>query len=77
MLFGHKISVIADTVIDGVKVATFSASLDVETNNLTLATRHIDKNACKEHRDIIRDDQKKFEDYAYSLQDMVKEIVPV
>ena len=73
MLSNHKISIIADTVIDGVKIATYSASLDVETDNLTLGVRHNDKEACKVNRDIVREDRKKFEDFAYSLQDMIKE----
>ena len=77
MLFGHKVSIIADTVIDGVKIATYSATLDVETDNLTLGTRHVDKEACKANRDMVREDQKKFEDYAYYLQDVMKEIVQV
>lgn len=77
MLSSHKISIIADSIVDDVKIATFSASLDVVTDNLNLGIRHVDKEACKEYRDIVREDQKKFEDYAYSLQDMMKEIVPV
>lgn len=73
MLDNHKINIIADTVIDGVKVATYSASLDVATDNLTLGVRHVDKESCKLNRDLVREDQKKFEDFAYSLQDMLKE----
>jgi hypothetical protein len=29
----------------------------------------IDKDACKEHRSIVRQDQAAFEDYAYEMQD--------
>lgn len=76
MLSNHRVSIIADTAIDGEKIATFTASLDVETDNLSLSVRHVDKEACKEYRDIVREDQKKFEDYAYYLQDMMKEIAP-
>lgn len=74
MLSNHKISIIADTIVDDVKIASFSASLDVDTSNLTLGIRHINKEACKNNRDMIRDDQKKFEDFAYSLQDYIKEV---
>ena len=77
MLSNHKISIVADTVLDGVKIATYSASLDVATDNLTLGVRHDDKEACKVNRDLVREDQKKFEDYAYYLQDVMKEIVTV
>lgn len=77
MLNNHKVSIIADTIVNDVKIATFSASLDVVSNSLTLGSRYIDKEACKINRDVVREDQKKFEDYAYYLQDMMKEIVPV
>ena len=77
MLSNHKISIIADTILDDVKIATYSASLDVATDNLTLGVRHNDKEACKLNRDLVREDQKKFEDYAYYLQDVMKGIVTV
>lgn len=72
MLSNHKISIIADTIVSDVRIASHSASLNVKTAELTMGTRHIDKDACKTHRDTVRADQKEFEDFAYSLQDMVK-----
>ena len=74
MLINHKISILADTVVDDIKIASFSASLNADTGDMTLSSRHIDKEACKINRDIVREDQKKFEDFAYSLQDHVKEV---
>lgn len=67
-----RITIIADTVVDEVKIASYGVILNAETNGLSLTTRHIDKEACKFHKDIIRADQAEFEDYAYNLQDMLK-----
>ena len=72
MLTNTRITIVADTIVDEVKIASFGAILNAETNDLSLTTRHIDKEACKIHRDIVRADQTEFEDYAYSLQDMLK-----
>ena len=72
MLSNNRITIVADAIVDDAKIASFGAILNVETMELSLTTRHIDKEACKLHRDIIRDDQREFEDYAYSLQDMLK-----
>ena len=74
MLNNHKISIIAESVVDGVKIASFSASMDANTAELRLGVSHIDREACKNNRNIVRDDQKKFEDFAYSLQDYIKEV---
>lgn len=72
MLSNNRITIVADAIVDDAKIASFGAILNVDTMELSLTTRHIDKEACKVHRDIIRDDQREFEDYAYSLQDMLK-----
>ena len=72
MLANNRITIVADTVVNDAKIASFGAILNVDTMELSLTTRHVDKDACKTHRDIVRADQKEFEDYAYSLQDMLK-----
>lgn len=72
MLTNTRITIVADTVVDEVKIASFGAILNTETNDLSLTNRHIDKEACKIHKDIVRVDQAAFEDYAYNLQDMLK-----
>lgn len=68
MLAGTKITISADTVVDGVKIATHSAILIVEDNDLSLYTRQIDKELCKLHKDIVRADRAEFEDFAYDMQ---------
>ncbi len=72
MLSNKRLTIIADTIIDEVKIASFGAVLNLDTMELSMTSRHIDKEACKVHRDVVRADQQEFEDYAYSLQDMLK-----
>lgn len=74
MLNNHRISILADTVVDDTKIASFTASLDATTGDMTLATRHIDKEACKTYREVVRRDQKTFEDRAYSIQDYIRSV---
>ena len=72
MLSSTRITIMSDVIVDEVKIASFGAILNAETNDLSLTTRHIDKEACKIHKDIVRADQAEFEDYAYALQDQLK-----
>lgn len=72
MLNKHKISIISESTVNDVKIASFSASLDVNTAELRLGTSYIDSELCKVNRDVVRADQKTFEDFAYSLQDYIK-----
>ena len=67
-----RLTIVADTVVDDVKIATYGAVLDVETGELALTNRHIDNEACKIHKDIVRADRTEFEDFAYMIQDMLK-----
>lgn len=69
MLAKKKITVSADTIINDVRIATHAAILDIEENDLSLYTRQIDKEACKEHKEVVRADRAEFEDFAYALQE--------
>lgn len=69
MLSNKRLTILADTVVDNAKIASYVAVLDLEDMDLSLSSRHIDNNACKVHKDIVRKDNKDFEDYAYALQD--------
>ena len=75
MLSGKRISIVADSVIDGEKVASFGAVLNPETLEMSMTGRYINKDACKVHRDIVRADQAEFEDYAYAVQDTLKAVM--
>lgn len=72
MLTNNRITIVADCVVEDTKIASFGAILDTDSMELSLSTRHIDKDACKTHRDVVRADQQAFEDNAYALQDMLK-----
>lgn len=72
MLTNNRITILADTVADETKIASYAAVLTVDDMDLSLTTRYIDKEACKIHKDVVRADQAAFEDYAYNLQDLLK-----
>lgn len=69
MLSNHRLTIVADTVIDDVKIASYGAILNLDTNELSLTNRHIDNEACKTHKEIVRADRTEFEDFAYMIQD--------
>lgn len=72
MLTNKRLTIVSDTVIDDVKIASFGAILNLDTMELHMTSRHIDRDACKTYKDVVRADQAEFEDYAYSVQDMLK-----
>ena len=74
MLSNQRITIVADTVVDEVKIATYGAILNVETGELSLTNRNIDNEACKVHKDIIRADRAEFEDFAYMIQDNLRAV---
>lgn len=69
MLGNKRITIVADTVIDDVKVATYGAILDMTTGELAMTNRNVDNHACKIYKDVVRADRAEFEDFAYNLQD--------
>ena len=72
MLNGTRLTIVGDSVVNDVRIATFGAVLNLEDMELSLTSRHIDKELCKNNRDVVRKDQADFEDYAYDLQDRLK-----
>lgn len=71
MLTNKRITILADTVIDCAKIATYGAVINVDNMEMELTSRHIDKEACKTYRDMIRADQAEFEDAAYDIQELL------
>ena len=71
MLNNKRMTIIADTVVDEAKIATYGAILDLITGELSLTTRNIDNDACKTHKEVVRADRAEFEDFAYMMQDMI------
>lgn len=72
MLNGTRLTIVADSVVNDIRIATFGAVLNLDDMELSLTSSHIDKELCKINRDIVRKDQADFEDYAYDLQDRLK-----
>lgn len=72
MLDNRRVSIVSDCTVDGEKIATFGAVLNLNDMELAMTGRFINKDACKAYRDIVRDDQASFEDYAYMLQDTLR-----
>lgn len=69
MLNNKRLTIVAETVLGGEKIASYGAILNLDTMELSLTSRHIDKEACKLNKELVRADQAEFEDYAYMLQD--------
>lgn len=70
-LSNNRLTIMADTVIDDVKIASYGAILNLEDMRLSLNTRNVDEHACKIHRDVVRADRAAFEDFAYEVQEAV------
>lgn len=73
MLTKSRITLEAMTIVNDAEICRHIAIITAENNEVSMFTRMIDKNACKEHRDIVRADRAAFEDWAYSIQDQHKE----
>ena len=73
-LSNNRLTIVADTIVDDVKIASYGAVLDLNTRSLSLAARHLDEDACKLHRDVVRADRAAFEDFAYEVQEVVATI---
>lgn len=71
MLNNKRITIVAETLLDGEKIASYGAILNLDDMDLSLTSRQIDKEACKFNKEIVRADQAEFEDYAYMIQDLL------
>lgn len=72
MLNNTRLTIVAETVLDDEKIASYGAILNLDTMELSLTNRYIDKEACKLNKELVRADQAEFEDYAYMVQDQLK-----
>lgn len=73
MLNNKRVTITADSVMDDAKIASYGAILNTDTGELSLTSRNINHEACKEHRDIVRAERAEFEDFAYMVQDRLKD----
>lgn len=72
MLASMRMTIVADSIVDENRIASFGAVLNLDDMEVSLTNRYIDKEACKTHRDLVRKDQAAFEDMVYDLQDRMK-----
>lgn len=73
MLSTKKITLEAKSVVDGKEIMGFRSVIEPEKNDdVTMLHYQMNKEACKEHRSIVRADQMEFEDYAYKFQEELK-----
>lgn len=75
MLTNKKISIVADTLVEGTKIASHAAIINMHTGELNMTSRHIDADACKVHKHFVRKDRSEFEDSVYEIQDILQGMV--
>jgi hypothetical protein len=73
-LSNNRLTIVADTVVDDVRIATYGAIMNLENLSMSLTARKLDEHACKVYRDVVRADQAAFEDFAYEVQEQVMAI---
>lgn len=75
MLTNKRITIVADTTIDDVKIASYGAIINMSTGEVNLTSRNIDNQACKVHKDVVRKDRADFEDSVYEIQDILQGMI--
>ena len=74
MLSKKEIKIESKSVVDGKEIMGFRAIFKPdESESVRFLPYQIDAEACKEHRNIVREDQAAFEDYAYKIQEDMME----
>ena len=72
MVITTKVTIETKSKVDNVELMGFRAIIDIDDpENMNIYDWTIDKDACKEHRAIVRADKAAFEDYAYEVQDRI------
>lgn len=72
MMKNKRLTILADTIIDDNKIATYGAVLNIDTGAISFSARNNDVEACKIYKEAVRKDRAEFEDLAYTIQDMMK-----
>ena len=67
MLTNERLTIVAETVVDDVKIASYGAVLNLDDMDLSLTNPDIDKEACKLPTAVVRDDNRALEALAYSV----------
>lgn len=74
MLNNRKVTVVSESSIDGEKVATFAAVLDLVNLEVTTTARYVDGVSYMDNRDFVRSDMEQFERLVYDIQDMMQHV---
>lgn len=72
MLNNRKVTVVSESTIDGAKVATFAAVLDLVNLEVTTTARYVDGVSYMDNKDFVRSDMEQFERLVYDIQDMMQ-----
>ena len=72
MMMKKKITVAAVSVVGDIEMAKFGAVLEGDNYDISFYHQHLDKEACREHKDIRLADQAEFESMVYDLQDQLR-----
>lgn len=67
-----KITIEAKTMLGEDVIASHVAVLEGDDLEASFYFRQIDKDACKENRELIRKETAEFEDKAYDIQDYMR-----
>ncbi len=76
MLNHRKVTVVSESSIDGEKVATFAAVLDLDKLEVSTTARYVNGTSYMDHRDYVRSDMEQFERLVYDIQDMMQSVEP-
>lgn len=74
MLNNRKVTVVSESSIDGEKVATFAAVLDLVNLEVTTTARYVDGVSYMDNKDFVRSDMEQFERLVYDIQDMMQHV---
>lgn len=74
MLNNRKVTVVSESSINGEKVATFAAVLDLDKLEVSTTARYVNGTRYMDHRGYVRSDMEQFERLVYDIQDMMQHV---
>ena len=73
MLSDKRITLVSDTIVDDVKIASYGAVIYVKSNEMSLTSRYADSDSYEQNMEVVRDDRYEFESFAYELKNMLRQ----
>lgn len=68
MLSNKKVTVMADTVVNSEKAATYSAIINVDNTDVTVTTRYHNAALYEANKTTVEADRDAFVEFAFSIQ---------